>query len=72
MKRLNDFKKESVSNLESIQGGFTEKKGKFVSTDFITWFNWSVSDVFYDANDNGIIDNDEGKSLSIATASGQS
>ena len=65
MKKLSDFKKESVSNLDIIKGGNQSGKGEFVHTSF-RFFNLLVNDAFYDENNNGVVDGEESKSFSMA------
>lgn len=62
MKKLSDFKNQSLENLESIQGG--KNKGKFVHSDGML-FNLVTQDVFYDKNDNGKLDEEELSSWTI-------
>lgn len=68
MKKLNDFKNQSIENLENIQGGST-RKGEFVHT-HIVMFNLTSRDVYYDKNGNGMCDDNETSSLSLVVARG--
>lgn len=68
MKKLSDFKDQSIGNLENIKGG-SKNKGEFVHT-YVALLNWSSRDVYYDNNGNGKLDDDEVTSLSMVIARG--
>lgn len=68
MKKLNDFKKQSIENLQSIKG-CSNSKGEFVHT-HIVMFKITSRDVYYDKNGNGACDDDEAASLSLVVARG--
>jgi hypothetical protein len=63
MRRLSDFQNDEIKNLEKI------KASGFIHTQIPGWFGAGYTDCYYDKNNNGICDDAERGSLTIAYVS---